>query len=32
MDNYDGIYNCNGLKYSNSKIPDNFWLIILYGD
>jgi hypothetical protein len=24
MDDYDGIYNCNGLKYSPSEIPDNF--------
>jgi hypothetical protein len=32
MDDYDGIYNCNGLKYSPSKIFDNYWLIIFYGD
>ncbi len=24
MDDYDGIYNCNGLKYSPFKIFDNF--------
>jgi hypothetical protein len=24
MDDYDGIYNCNGLKYSPSKKFDNF--------
>jgi hypothetical protein len=24
MDDYDGIYNCNGLKYSLFEIFDNF--------
>jgi hypothetical protein len=24
MDDYDGIYNCNGLKYSPIEIFDNF--------
>jgi hypothetical protein len=24
MDDYDGIYNCNGLKYSPSKIFNNY--------
>jgi hypothetical protein len=24
MDDYDGIYNCNGLKYNPSKIFDKF--------
>jgi len=32
MDDYDEIYNCNGLKYSPLKTFDNFWLVILYGD
>jgi len=32
MDDYDGIYNCNGLKYSPFEIFVNFWLIIFYGD
>jgi hypothetical protein len=32
MDDYDGIYNCNGLKYSPIEIFDNFWLIIFYED
>jgi len=32
MDDHDGIYNCNGLKYSPSQNFDKFWLIILYGD
>jgi len=32
MDDYDGIYNCSGLKYSPSKNFDNFWLIIFYLD
>jgi hypothetical protein len=31
MDDYDGILNCNGLKYSPSKIFDNFLFIIFYG-
>jgi hypothetical protein len=28
----DGIYNCNGLKYSPSKIFNNFWIIIFNVD
>jgi hypothetical protein len=32
MDDYDGIYNCNGLKYNPFKHFDNFWFIIFYGD
>jgi hypothetical protein len=32
MDDYDGIWNCDGLKYSPFEIFDNFWLIIFYGD
>jgi hypothetical protein len=32
MDDYDGIYNYNSLKYSYSKKINNFWLIIFYGD
>jgi hypothetical protein len=32
MDDYDGIYNCNGLKYNLFEIFDNFWFIIFYGD
>jgi hypothetical protein len=32
MDDYDGIYNCNGLKCNPSKIFNNFWLIIFYED
>jgi len=32
MDNYNGIYNCNSLKYNPSKIFDNFLFIIFYGD
>jgi hypothetical protein len=32
MDDYDEIYNCNGLKYILSKISDNFWLIMFYWD
>jgi hypothetical protein len=32
MDDYDGIYNFNSLKYNNSKNFDNFWFIIFYGD
>jgi len=32
MDDYDGILNYNCLKYNPSKIFDNFWFIIFYGD
>jgi hypothetical protein len=32
MDDYDGIWNCNGLKYIPFEIFNKFWLIILYGD
>ncbi len=32
MDDYDGIYNFNGLKYNPFENFDNFWLIIFYGD
>jgi hypothetical protein len=32
MDDYDGIYNCNGLKYNHVKKIDNFWFVIFYGD
>jgi hypothetical protein len=32
MHDYDGIWNCSGLKYGPSKIFDNFWFIIFYGD
>jgi len=32
MDDYDGIYNCNNLKYNICKKIDNFWFIIFYGD
>ncbi len=32
MNDYDGIYNCNSLKYNHSKKFDNFWLINFYGD
>jgi hypothetical protein len=32
VDDYDGIYNCNGSKYSPFEKFDNFWLIIFYGD
>jgi hypothetical protein len=32
MDDYDGIYNFNGLKYNPSEIFDNFLFIIFYGD
>jgi hypothetical protein len=32
MEDYDGILNCDGLKYSPSEIFDTFWLIIFYGD
>ncbi len=32
MDDYNGIYNCNGLKYSPFESFDNFLLVIFYGD
>jgi hypothetical protein len=32
MNDYDGTYNCNALKYSPFEIFDNFWFIISYGD
>jgi hypothetical protein len=32
MDDYDGIYNCNGLKCSPFEIFNNFWFILFYGD
>ncbi len=32
MDDYDGIYNCNGLKYIPFKTFDNFRFNFLYGD
>ncbi len=32
MDDYDGIYNCYGQKYSPSENFDNFWFINFYGD
>jgi hypothetical protein len=32
MDDYDGIQNCNSLKYNPFEILDNFWFIIFYGD
>jgi hypothetical protein len=32
MDDYDGIYNCNGKKSSPLKNFDNFCFIIFYGD
>jgi hypothetical protein len=32
MDDYDEIYNCNGLKYNSFEIFDNFGFIIFYGD
>jgi len=31
MDNYDGTYNFNGLKYNPFENFDNFWFIIFYG-
>ncbi len=31
MDDYDGIKNFSGLKYSPFEIFDNFWFIILWG-
>jgi hypothetical protein len=32
MDDYDGIYNCNGLKHNPPKFFDNFLFIIFNGD
>jgi hypothetical protein len=32
MDDYDGIYNCNGLKYGTHEIFEFFWLISFDGD
>jgi hypothetical protein len=32
MDDYNGIYNCNGLKYIPFESFDNFLLVIFYGD
>jgi hypothetical protein len=32
MDDYDGIYNYNGLKYNPFENFDKFWIIILYGE
>jgi hypothetical protein len=32
MDEYDGIYNCNGLIYSNYEIFNIFWFISFDGD
>jgi hypothetical protein len=32
MDDYDGIYNYNNIKYSPFENFDNFWFIIFYGD
>jgi hypothetical protein len=32
MDDYDGIYNYNGLNYCLFENFDNFLLIIFYGD
>ncbi len=31
MDDYDGIKNYNGLKYSPFEIFDNFWFIFFMG-
>jgi hypothetical protein len=31
MDDYDGNYNCNGLKYSHSKKFDNFDSLFFMG-
>jgi len=31
MDDYDGIYNCNGLKYRPSKNFDNFDSLVFMG-
>jgi hypothetical protein len=32
MDDYDGIYNYNGLKYNPFENFNKFWLIIFYED
>jgi hypothetical protein len=32
MDDYDEIWNYNGLKYSPFENFNNFWFIILYAD
>jgi len=32
MDDYHGISNCSGLKYSIYKIFDTFWFINFDGD
>jgi hypothetical protein len=32
MYDYDGILNCNGLKYGTDEIFDTFWLISFDGD
>jgi hypothetical protein len=32
INDYDGIQNCNGLKYSPFEKINNFWLINSYGD
>jgi hypothetical protein len=32
MDDYDELYNYNGLKYNPFENFDNFWLIIFYED
>ncbi len=32
MDEIDGIWSCNGLKYGTYKIFDTFWLINIDGD
>jgi hypothetical protein len=32
MDDYDGILNCNSLKYNHFENFDNFWFIIFNGD
>jgi hypothetical protein len=31
MDDYDGIYNCNGLKYNPSENFDNFDSLFFMG-
>jgi hypothetical protein len=32
MDEIDGIWSCNGLKFDTYKIFDTFWLININGD
>jgi hypothetical protein len=32
MDEIDGIWSCNGLKYGTYKIFDTFWFIKINGD